>query len=124
MYFPINPSLQSLQTGNLIKWYASGHKGQLYTPGSVDFIKAVRSWVNEIREKSDRERLLLVSPGNTGLHHGQNQTLQYLGDDKAEGAHSVVLFDLDKFVGAKVRRIFISTNYMYIVLHAHIFVQI
>lgn len=90
------------QTGKLKEWYAKGHKGQLYTTGSVDFIKEVRKWVDEVKERSDRERLFLVSPGNTGLSHDQNETAAYLGDDKAQGAHSVVLLDFLKDRGAKV----------------------
>lgn len=96
--------LDLLQTGDLKKWYSSGHDGQLLSPGAVEFVIKVRSWVDAVEKQTARDTLLLASLGNTGLQHDLNQTRALLGDEKSPGAHKIIAMDLVPAKGAKVRQ--------------------
>lgn len=83
--------LAGAKSGEANKWFTNYPYKQLFTDGSIQFVRKIRQVVDQISSRSGKPRLLAVDAGNCGygIHFGDD-SVAFLGDAESPGAHLVI----------------------------------
>ncbi|THD26683.1 Neutral and basic amino acid transport protein rBAT [Fasciola hepatica] len=92
---PVNPEVNKT-VGLLLlktnKWFSKYPSNQIFTNGSVEFVKLVRKTIEEASKRTAKKYLLAVDPGDIGygLQDGADKALMFLGTDEHPAADLII----------------------------------